>query len=147
MPLRRSSHPLLLGLALVALLAACGTTEEETATTTTAVEAAAGSGFCLTWGRYQESLGDWLLEPPESLDAAASAAATSLRAAEEARSEAPDDLEAPLDEVVAAVEAAGDAVASAEELPDALTAVSGLLQGTDVAAATTAATDWVAVSC
>lgn len=149
MPHRRSSRPLLAGVALATLLlAACGTSpEEETASTTTEVTAAAGSGFCLTWTRYQTMVGGWLLEPPETLEEAVTTASSGLRAAEEARSEAPEDLEADLDEIVSALEAAEKAVSEAESLPDAMAEVVRTFQNTDLAVATTAAENWVATAC
>jgi hypothetical protein len=147
-PHRRSTRLLLLVLGLaLAPLGACGASTEETATTTTEVAAAAGSGFCLTWARYQETLATWLLDPPGSLDEAVASAQTSLRAAEEARSQAPEDLEPALDEVVSAMEAVEDAVARADELPDALTNAAGLFEGTDLTAATSDVAAWLDESC
>lgn len=147
MPHRRSSRPLLLGVALATLLAACGTSPEETTTTTTEVAAAAGSGFCLTWSRYQESLSAWVFEPPETLDEAIASAETSRRAAEEALSVAPEALEEPLGVVVSSLESIEEATGRADSLEDATTEAAGRFESTDMTTATTTVTDWVSVSC
>jgi hypothetical protein len=134
-------------LAVALLLGACGTSSEETSTTTTKVAAAAGSGFCLAWSRYQLSVSSWLLEPPETVDDAVTSAEATLRAAEEARSVAPDDLEEQLDVVVTTIESIEEAVGRADSLDDATTEAGSRFDSSDMTTATTAATQWTDLSC